>query len=76
MLRRPPHSPRWHTPENNLSLAPFIASGTPLKAADITVRELNVAIPANTTSAQWTEINRAIQYGQSKGVSVKITVVK
>lgn len=26
MLRRPPHSPRWHTPENNLSLAPFITT--------------------------------------------------
>lgn len=51
-------------------------SGVEVKATDITARELNVAIPANTTSAQWTEINRAIQYGQSKGVTVKITVVK
>ncbi len=51
-------------------------SGTVLKAAQINARELNVAIPANTTSAQWTEINKAIQYGQSKGVTVKITVIK
>ncbi|MFZ6774933.1 DUF6862 domain-containing protein [Undibacterium sp. SXout7W] len=51
-------------------------SGTELKAAQINARELNVAIPANTTPTQWTEINKAIQYGQSKGVIVKITVIK
>ncbi|WP_443217224.1 hypothetical protein [Pseudomonas sp. MF6396] len=30
---------------------------------------------AATTSAQWEQINRAIEYGQSKGITVKITKV-
>ncbi|GFM38030.1 hypothetical protein DSM19430T_27140 [Desulfovibrio psychrotolerans] len=47
-----------------------------VKAAQIVARELKVAIPDNTTPAQWMEINKAIQYGQSKGVTVMITVVK
>ncbi|MFK8258174.1 hypothetical protein ACFL9S_10355 [Erwinia sp. AnSW2-5] len=33
-------------------------------------------MPKATTDAQWAEINRAIQYGKSNNVNVKITVVK
>ena len=42
----------------------------------ITVRDLQVAVPQGTSTAQWDQINKAIQYGQSQGVTVKITVVK
>ncbi len=48
---------------------------TTLSSSQITARELQVAIPKGTTTAQWEQINRAVQYGQSKGVNVKITTV-
>lgn len=47
-----------------------------VSASRINARHLDVAVPAGTTPAQWVEINRAIQYGQSRGVTVKITEVK
>ncbi|WPO98269.1 hypothetical protein SFA35_16645 [Pseudomonas sp. HR96] len=46
-----------------------------VSSSQITSRELQVAVPNATTSAQWEQINRAIEYGQSKGVTVKITKV-
>ncbi|WP_370513268.1 hypothetical protein [Pantoea sp. paga] len=30
----------------------------------------------NSTKTQWTEINRAIEYGKSQGVKVTVTQVK
>ncbi|WP_442853472.1 endonuclease toxin domain-containing protein [Aeromonas sp. L_1B5_3] len=39
-------------------------------------REIQIAVPANTTKIQWTEINRAIEYGKNQGVIVKVTQVK
>jgi filamentous hemagglutinin len=48
---------------------------TTLSSSQITARELQVAIPKGTTTAQWEQINRAVQYGQGKGVTVKITTV-
>ncbi|WP_455814320.1 endonuclease toxin domain-containing protein [Pseudomonas graminis] len=45
-------------------------------AEDIKSREVSFAIPKATTDAQWIEINRAVQYGKSNDVNVKITVVK
>ncbi|HFO0271208.1 TPA: hypothetical protein ACHICZ_002583, partial [Enterobacter asburiae] len=39
-------------------------------------REVQLAVPATTTKTQWTEINRAIEYGKSQGVTVKVTQVK
>ena len=51
-------------------------SGKTVNPADITARNLQVAVPANTTPAQWEQINKAIQYGQGQGVNVKITVVQ
>jgi hypothetical protein len=44
-----------------------------LTSSKITSRELHVAIPQGTTSAQWVEIERAIEYGRTKDVIVKIT---
>jgi filamentous hemagglutinin len=49
---------------------------TRLTSDMITSRDLQVAIPANTTAAQWQQINNAVQYGASKGVKVTITVTK
>ena len=49
--------------------------GVTVTSSQITARELQVAIPEATTSAQWEQINRAIEYGQSKGITVKITKV-
>lgn len=46
-----------------------------VSSSQITSRELQVAVPKATTSAQWDQINRAVEYGQSKGVAVKITKV-
>lgn len=46
-----------------------------LESSKITKRELQVAIPKSTTNTQWIEINKAIEYGQSRGVTVKITKV-
>lgn len=54
----------------------YTLSGEVLNSGKIQARELQVAIPQGTTSAQWEQINRAILYGQSKGVNVKITTVK
>jgi len=51
-------------------------SGETLTSSMISNREIQLAIPANTTKAQWTEINRAIEYGKSQGVAVKVTQVK
>ncbi|WP_176155200.1 hypothetical protein [Burkholderia vietnamiensis] len=47
-----------------------------LTADEITARQLQVAVPSGTTPAQWQQINRAIQYGQSQGVKVIVTPVK
>ncbi|EOW6741077.1 hypothetical protein ACOZ0W_000147 [Cronobacter dublinensis] len=35
-----------------------------------------MAVPASTTKVQWVEINRAGEYGQKRGVKIKLTQVK
>ena len=40
--------------------------GVTVTPSQITARELQVAIPEAATSAQWEQINRAIEYGQGK----------
>ncbi|WP_222422273.1 endonuclease toxin domain-containing protein, partial [Yersinia aleksiciae] len=42
----------------------------------ISSREIHLAIPSKTASAQWTQINRAIEYGQSQNVKVVVTTVR
>ncbi|MFW1015396.1 hypothetical protein QMW90_12320, partial [Cronobacter dublinensis] len=32
--------------------------------------------PASTTKVQWVEINRAVEYGQKRGVKVTVTQVE
>ena len=51
-------------------------SGQLLNSSMISNREIQLAIPASTTKLQWAEINRAIEYGKSQGVTVKVTQVK
>lgn len=53
------------------SLSDFTLSSSMIKN-----REVRVAIPDNTPIAHWEQINKAIQYGQSKNVKLLITVVK
>lgn len=45
-------------------------------ASDISSRQLQVAVPAGTTPAQWQQIESAVQYGASQSVKVIITTVK
>jgi len=45
-------------------------------AKDISSRQLQLAVPAGTTAAQWQQIESAMQYGASQGVKVVVTVVK
>ncbi|EFO0548539.1 hypothetical protein ACOCRI_004752, partial [Escherichia coli] len=54
----------------------YTLSKTLLDSSMISNREIQLAVPANTTKTQWTEINRAIEYGKSQGVTVKVTQVK
>ncbi len=42
----------------------------------ISSREVQIAIPADTTAAQWKEIQRAVQYGKGLGVNVVVTPVR
>ncbi len=42
----------------------------------IGARQVHVAVPAQTTSIQWQQIQRAIEYGQSRNVQVIITPVR
>lgn len=49
---------------------------TNLTSAEISFRELQVAIPQGTTLSQWKQIRKAIDYGKAQGVSVKIIEVR
>lgn len=50
--------------------------GVTLSREMIDRRVLEVAVPSGTTPAQWVQIRRAIEYGKSKGVEVRATVLK
>nr|WP_197333014.1 hypothetical protein [Ralstonia syzygii]CCA88261.1 hypothetical protein RALSY_mp10809 [Ralstonia syzygii R24] len=51
-------------------------SGRVLSSDMIAARELRVAVPLETTPAQWEQISRAIQYGKDQGVKVIVTTSK
>jgi len=55
---------------------PYTLSGVTVDPAKIVTRELQVAVPTQTTALQWAQINKAIQYGASQGVKVVVTPVK
>ena len=54
----------------------YTLSRKTIDSSMIANREVQLAVPATTTKTQWTEINRAIEYGKSQGVTVKVTQVK
>ncbi|MDN0096003.1 hypothetical protein [Yersinia rohdei] len=54
----------------------YTLDNVPLSSSMIGFRKLRVAVPTGTTPTQWTQINRAIEYGQELGVKVIITTVK
>lgn len=47
-----------------------------LSAKDIVVRRVHVAVQEKTTPAQWKEIQKAIEYGKSRGVEVIVSKAK
>ncbi|EPD6701356.1 hemagglutinin repeat-containing protein [Cronobacter dublinensis] len=47
-----------------------------LNSSMISNKEIQLAVPASTTKAQWVEINRAVEYGKNRGVKVTVTQVK
>ena len=54
----------------------YALSGRELTSSMISNKEIQLAVPANTTKTQWTEINRAIEYGKAQGIKVTVTQVK
>lgn len=70
----------YHQLKNNVdavvNFSGATLGGRTVSPSDIAARELQVAVRDGATAAQWGQINRAVQYGQSQGVYVKITVAK
>ena len=54
----------------------YSLSSVKLNADTITRREIHLAIPAQTTKEQWQQINKAIEYGKTHGINVKVTEIK
>ncbi len=54
----------------------YSLSGVELNANTIRRREIHLAIPAQTTKEQWQQINKAIEYGKTHNVNVKVTEIK
>jgi filamentous hemagglutinin len=54
----------------------YTTQGVTLAKKDINAMQLKVAVPMNTTPAQWKELERAIEYGKMNGVDVKISPTK
>jgi len=54
----------------------YSLSGVTVDPTNITSRVVDVAVPSATTSAQWMQIQKAIDYASSQGVTLKITVTK
>lgn len=51
-------------------------AGIDLNSSMISNKEIKLAVPASTTTVQWNEINRAIEYGKNQGVKVTVTQIK
>jgi filamentous hemagglutinin len=59
-----------------LSFPGATLGGVPVSVEAIVARELQIAVPAGTTPAQWDQIHSAVLYGASRGVKVTVTAVK
>jgi hypothetical protein len=53
----------------------YTLKGVTLSSDTIAMRELRLAIPGATANDQWLQVQRAIQYGQQNGVTVRVTRV-
>lgn len=51
-------------------------SGFQMKVENIKTRDLQIAVPPETTLAQWEQIDRAIAYGVTQNVNVIIVVAQ
>ena len=51
-------------------------SGQVLRANMIKQREIHLAVPANTNTAQRQQLQRVVEYGKSRNVQIKITEIK
>ena len=47
-----------------------------LHADMIKQREIHLAVPANTNTAQRQQLQRVVEYGKSRNVQIKITEIK
>lgn len=47
-----------------------------IKNSDIKSKEMQLAIPANTSKSQLGAIQKSIDYANSKGIKIKVTKVK
>ena len=47
-----------------------------LRADMIKQREIHLAVPANTNTAQRQQLQRVVEYGKSRNVQIKITEIK
>jgi len=51
-------------------------SGMVVHSSKIAVRRVEMAIPAQTTPAQWEQVRRAVTYAKDQGVDLIITVIQ
>ncbi|SFJ81538.1 hemagglutinin repeat-containing protein, partial [Methylobacterium brachiatum] len=58
------------------SYTTYTLTNKTVKSTDILSRDLQVAVPAGTTEAQWAQIQRASNYASSQGINLRITVVR
>jgi RHS repeat-associated protein len=54
----------------------YSLSGIEVDASVIRTREIQLAIPAETTPAQWVQINHAIEYAELRNVQLIVTLVR
>jgi len=54
----------------------YTLNGVRVNAAQITTREIQLAVPAGTNAAQWTEIAQAVKDAGALGVKIIVTVVQ
>lgn len=54
----------------------YTLKGVTLDAADIASREIRLAIPSATNSAQWEQLVKAMDYANTKNINLIIDQVK
>jgi len=54
----------------------YTLNGVRLKASDIASREIRLAVPSTTNSAQWEQLLKAVDYANTKNINLIIDQVK